>query len=67
MDLSNYTTKANLKRATSVDTSKLAAKTDLASLRVGVVKWDVNTLKTVHVDLTNLINIVDNDVDNIVR
>ena len=34
LDLSNYVTKADLKVATGVDTSNLAAKSDLASLRI---------------------------------
>ena len=32
LDLSNYVTKVDLKRATSFDTSNLAAKSDSASL-----------------------------------
>ena len=32
VDLSNYATKADLRNATGVDTSKLATKFDLASL-----------------------------------
>ena len=31
VDLSNYATKSNLKNATGIDTSKLAAKSDLVS------------------------------------
>ena len=34
LDLSNYVTKADLKVATGVDTSNLAAKSDLGSLRI---------------------------------
>ena len=33
LDLSNYATKANLKNATGVDTSKFAKKVDLGSLK----------------------------------
>ena len=33
MDLSNYTTKDDLKGATGIDTSMLASKIDLASLK----------------------------------
>ena len=33
VDLSNYATKSGLKNATGNDTSKLAAKSDLVSLR----------------------------------
>ena len=40
LNLSNYATKADLKRATSVDASNLAAKSDSASLKVGVDKID---------------------------
>ena len=32
VDLSNYATKADLKNATGIDTSNLAAKSDLVSL-----------------------------------
>ena len=49
MDLSNYATKANLKGASGADTSKLAAKSDLASLSE-VDKVDVGKLKTVPID-----------------
>ena len=63
MDRSNYITKADLKRVTSVDTSTLAAKTDLVTLKVGVDKWDANELNIVLADLSKLINVVDNDVD----
>ena len=38
LDLSNYPTKADLKNATSVDTSKFAKKTDIAHLKSDVDK-----------------------------
>ena len=38
LDLSNYATKAELKNATGVDTSKLARGVDLASLKSNVDK-----------------------------
>ena len=41
-DLSNYATKADLKNATGIDTSKLAAKSDLVSLKAEVDKIDVD-------------------------
>ena len=44
--------KADFKNATWVDTSKLAAKSDLASLKTDVDKIDVDKLKTVAVDLS---------------
>ena len=54
VDLSNYTTKADLKNATGTDTSKLAAKSDLFRLKAEVDKIDVDKLKTVPDDLSNL-------------
>ena len=36
--LSNYATKSDLKNATGIDTSKLAAKSDLASLKTEIDK-----------------------------
>ena len=44
VDLSNYAAKADLKNATEIDTSKLAAKSDLASLETEVDKLDVDKL-----------------------
>ena len=54
VDLSSYATKADFKNATGVDTSKVAAKSDLASLKAEIDKIDVGKLKTVPVDLSNL-------------
>ena len=42
LDLSNYATKADLKNATGVDTSKFAKKVDLASLKFNVDKLDID-------------------------
>ena len=46
--MSSYATNAELKNATRTDTSRLAAKLDLASLEV--YKIDFDKLKTVPVD-----------------
>ena len=62
LDLSSYATKAELKNTTGIDTSKLAAKSDLASLKAVVDKIDVDKLKTVPVDLSHLSNVVKNEV-----
>ena len=63
MDLSNYATKTGLKNPTGVDTSKLAAKSDLPSLKAEADKIDLEKLlKTVPVDLSKLNNLVNNDV-----
>ena len=62
LDLSSYATKTDLKNATGVVTSKLAAKPDLASLKAKVDKIDVDKLKSVPVDLSKLSNVGNNEV-----
>ena len=54
VDLSNYTTKSYLKNATGIDTSKLAAKSDIVSLKAEVDKLDIGKLKSVSANLSNL-------------
>ena len=67
LDLSNYVTKANLKKATGVDTSSFAKKTDLANLKSDVDKLDIDKLKTLSTNLSNLKSKVDKlDVDKLV-
>ena len=58
-DLSNYATKSDLKNATGIKASKLAAKSDLASLKAEVDKLDTDKLKSVSTNLSNLKNKVD--------
>ena len=60
--MSSYTAKADLKNATGIDTSKLAAKSDLVSLKAEVDKMDADKLKTVPADLSKLSNLVKNEV-----
>ena len=43
VDLSNYATKTDLKNVTHVDTSSLALKTNLASLKTEVRHWQIST------------------------
>ena len=62
VDLSNYAIKVDLKNATGIDTSKLAAKFDLASLKAEVDQIDVDKIKTVPIDLSKLNNVVNNEV-----
>ena len=62
VDLRNYATKADLKNATEIDTSKLAAKSDLASLKAEIDKIDIGKSKTAPIDLSKLSNVVNNDV-----
>ena len=62
LELSSYATKVELKNATGVDTSKLAAKSDLASLKTEVDNIDVDKSKTVPVHLKKVSNVVKNEV-----
>ena len=69
LDLSNYATKAGLKNATGVDTSKFAKKIDLVNLKSNVDKCrlDIDKLKNVLISLSNLKSKVDKlDVDKLV-
>ena len=47
LDLSNYATKADLKTAAGVDTSRFARKVDLANLRSNVEKLDIDKMKKI--------------------
>ena len=60
--MSNYATKADFKNATGIDTSKLVAKCDLASLKTEVDKIDIDKLKTVRIDVSKVKNAVKNEV-----
>ena len=57
IDLSNYTTKADIKNISHVDTSSFALKANLADL-----KTKVDKLVPVSVDLSKLSDAVTNDV-----
>ena len=59
--MSNYATKADLKNVTGTDTSKLAAKSDLADLKAEADRLDIDKLVPVSVDLSKLSD-VKNDV-----
>ena len=62
LDLFDYATQTDLKGATGIETSKVASKTDLASLKTKEENLDVDKVKTVPSDLSKLTNVVDNDV-----
>ena len=62
LNFSSYATKAELTNAAGVDTSKLAAKSDLAGLKAEVDKIDIDQLKTFPVDLRKLSKVVNNGV-----
>ena len=64
LDLANYATKANLKKVTGVDRSKFAKNVDLTSLKSIVAKSDIDKLKNVPTNLSNLKSKVDKlDID----
>ena len=62
LDLSNYVTKADLKNAAGVDTSKFAKKVNLVSLKSEIDKLDIDKLETAPVDLSKLRDVVKNEV-----
>ena len=45
LDLSNYSTKSNLKNGTGVDTSQFAKKNHVVNLKPEVAKLDINKFK----------------------
>ena len=59
LDLSNYATKKELKHATGIDTSDLAAKKDFIALKAEVDKLDINKLTNVPTSLNYLKTKVD--------
>ena len=54
LDLPNYATKTDLKNVTGVDISSFTKKTDLANLKSTVDKLDIDELKNVPTNLSNL-------------
>ena len=60
VDLSNYSTKSDLKNATGNDTSKLALKSNLASLKAEIDTIDVHKYKNELIP--KLINVINNHV-----
>ena len=62
VDLSNYTTKTDIKNISHVDTSCFALKSNLASLKAEVDKLDIDKLVLVPVDLSKLSEVVNNVV-----
>ena len=58
--MSNYAT--DLKNVTHVDTSSFALKTNLANLKTGVEKLDIDKLAPIPVDLSKLSDVVKHDV-----
>ena len=52
--MSNYATKADLKNATGVDASKFTKKVDLTNLKSKVDKLDIEKLRSLPTNLSNL-------------
>ena len=59
--LSNSATKSDLKKATGIDTSELAAKSYLPSLKAEVNKLNIDKLVPVPAKLNKLADVVKND------
>ena len=55
-DLSNYVTKDDIKNIMHVDTSSFALKTNLANLKTEVYKLDIDKLRSLPNNLSNLKN-----------
>ena len=62
LDLTNYTTKNDLKNISHVDVSSFSSKTNLAALKTEIDKIDTDKLKTAPTDLAKLTNAIENDV-----
>ena len=62
IDLSNFATKVDIKNLSQVDTSSLALKANLASLKTEVDKLAIDELVHIPVDLSKLSTVVKNDV-----
>ena len=62
LDLTNYTTKTDLKNITHVDVSSFASNTNLSTLKTEVDKIDTDKLKAAPTDLAKLTNAIENDV-----
>ena len=60
-DLSNYATKTDFKNGIKIDTSKLAGKSDLDSLKVELDKLDIEKLIPIPIDLSTLGDVVKHD------
>ena len=58
VNLPNYATKADLKNATKIDTSKLALKSDSANLKPEVDNLDIEKLVPVPIHLSKLSDVV---------
>ena len=58
IELSNYTTKTDLKNVSHVHVTSFALKSNLASLKTEVDKLDIDKLVPIPVDLSKLSDVV---------
>ena len=66
VDLPNYAAKTDIKNISHVDTSSFALKSNLANLKTGVDKLDIDKLKILPNNLSNSKNEVDKlDIDKL--
>ena len=59
LDLSNFATKTDLKNATGINTSSFAKKVDVAASKSNIDKLDIDKLKNIATNLSNLKSKVD--------
>ena len=59
LDLSNFATKADLKNATGINTSSFAKKVDVTDSKSNIDKLDIDKLKNIATNLSNLKSKVD--------
>ena len=62
VDLSNYATKADIKNISHIDNSSFALNLNSASLKTEFDQFDIDKLMSGPVDLSNLCEVVKNDV-----
>ena len=62
VDISNYTTKADIKNISHVDTSSFVLKTNLTNLKTELDELDIDKLVPVPVNLSKLSDLIKNDV-----
>ena len=62
VDLYNYATKTDIKNISDINTSSFVLKTNLASLKTEVDKFDIDKLSPVPVYLSKLSDVVKNNV-----
>ena len=59
LDLSNFATTTDLKNATGINTSSFAKKVDVADSKSNIDKLDIDKLKNIATNLSNLKSKVD--------